>query len=293
MFTTTSWWGDANTALKVVGKQLRSVGDLVGRIWPSCERPPASQKPIFTHQLVYAGETVAQKLNRTKNEMERFGATTTVISALDEIAWLFNLRGGDIPYNPFFKAYAIVHANYEANQPEIFVNLAQINKSEYPAAVHVLDYSMFWLNLNTTATNLSVSKIWVSAKVSQAILDLIPDDKLLLPLSNSPVQKLKARKNPVERQGMRHCQIRDAVARMKHLGWLEQQLNDGKSINETQSSDQLLIYQQRQERFQFPSFQSISATGDRAAIVHYTPRPETAELITQNKVYLLDVSVNI
>ena len=64
-------------------------------------------------------------------------------------------------------------------------------------------------------------------RVSQAILGLIPDDKLLLPLPNSLVQRVKARKNSVERKGMQDCQIRDAVARMKHIGWLEQQLNDG------------------------------------------------------------------
>jgi Xaa-Pro aminopeptidase len=92
---------------------------------------------------------------------------------------------------------------------------------------------------------------------------------------------------------MQDCQIRDAVARMKHLGWLEQQLNNGISVNETQSSDQLLIYQQQQNSFQFPSFAAISASGDRAAVVHYRAEPETARPITKNQVYLLDVSLLI
>jgi Xaa-Pro aminopeptidase len=279
--------------LEAIGRDLVPVDDLVGRIWPINERPPESQNPIMVYDFLYAGETIAQKLNRTTNEIRRLGATTTVISALDEVAWLFNLRGSDIPYNPYFKSYAIVHVNYEVNQPELFFNLPQLNSSRYPAGVQVFDYSMFWSHLNATATNPAVTRILANARVSQAILNLIPQDKLLLPLSNSPVQRVKARKNPIERKGMQDCQIRDAVARMKHLGWLEQQLNNGISINETQSSDQLLVYQAEQNYFQFPSFAAISASGDRAAVVHYKAEPATARPITKNQVYLLDVSLII
>jgi Xaa-Pro aminopeptidase len=277
--------------LQAIGKELRPVNDLVGRIWPSNERPAESQEPIIVHDIEYAGETVAEKLNRTTTEIKRLGATTAVISALDEIAWLFNLRGSDIPYNPYFKSYAIVHANYEVNQPELFLNLAQLDPSKYPPNVRLFSYSMFWSRLNETATNAANSRIWASPKVSQAILSLIPNSKLLLPLTNSPIQRVKAKKNLVERKGMQECQKRDAVARMKHLGWLEQQLNDGKSINETESSDQLLIYQAQQEKFRFPSFKAISGSGDRAAVVHYSAEPATARPITKNEIYLLDVSI--
>jgi Xaa-Pro aminopeptidase len=80
---------------------------------------------------------------------------------------------------------------------------------------------------------------------------------------------------------------------MKHIGWIEQQLNNGISINETESADQLLIYQKQQDKFQLPSFQAISASGDRAAVVHYRPEPATARSITKNQVYLLDVSLYV
>ena len=294
VFSTTSWWSSTNTALKSIGKELVSVQDLVGLIWPSDERPQETQKPIVIHNLTYAGETIAQKLNRTANEIKLQSATTAVISALDETAWLFNLRGADIPYNPYFKSYAIIHVDYEINQPELFLHLSQLNdSSHHPNGVRLFDYSEFWTRLNQTAQNSTVTKIWASAKVSQAILNLIPEAKLLSPLQNSPVQRVKARKNSVKRQGMRDCQIRDAVARMKHLGWLEEQLNNGVSVNETQSSDQLLVFQQQQDTFQFPSFGAISASGDRAAVVHYSAEPATARFITKDKVYLLDVSVQI
>lgn len=215
----------------------------------------------------------------------------TVLSALDEIAWQFNLRGNDIPYNPFFKSYAIIYAEYKTRSPKLFVNLAQLNDSLHPTGVDVLDYSTFWWHLNETVNDPTITKIWVSSQASHAILSQIPDHKLFLPLLNSPVERIKARKNKIERQGMRDCQIRDAVARMKHIGWIEQQLNDGKSINETESVDQLIFYLKQQAKFQYPSFASISASGDRAAIVHYTPKSATARLITKDKIYLLDVYI--
>jgi Xaa-Pro aminopeptidase len=293
VFTSTSWWLSANGALRSIGKQLQPVDDLVGHIWLSNERPKESQQPIVRHEVQYAGEDVAQKLSRTTTELRRVGATTAVISALDEIAWQFNLRGADIPSNPFFKAYAIIHANYTVNQPELFVNLAQLDSTKYPPGVRVFNYSMFWSRLNATATNTTTKKVWVSARAAQAILGSIPDRILLLPLSNSPVQRVKARKNSVERKGMQDCQIRDAVVRMKHLGWIEQQLNNGVFVNETQSVDQLIIYQKQQNKFQFPSFTAISASGDRAAVIHYSPEPATARRITKDHIYLLDVSVTI
>ncbi|CAF4774526.1 unnamed protein product [Rotaria sp. Silwood1] len=287
-FISSAWWLAANNALKTIGKQLQPVSDLVERIWPSNERPKESQKPIFQHDIQYAGENVTQKLDRTTTELQRFGATVTVISALDEIAWQFNLRGADIPYNPFFKSYAIIYTNYTIRRPELFVNLKQINRRIYPVGVNVFDYSKFWSHLHAIVNDPSIEKIWISAYVSQAILNLIPDNKLILPLLNSPIQRIKAQKNAIERKGMRNCQIRDAVARMKHIGWIEQQLNNGKSINETESVDRLIFYQKQQDKFQYPSFDAISASGDRAAVVHYSPEPPTARHITKDQVYLLD-----
>jgi Xaa-Pro aminopeptidase len=290
VFTSSAWWSLANTALKAIEKRLQPVDDLVGRIWPSNDRPKASQKPIIKHNIEYAGENVTQKLLRTTTELKRVGATATIISALDEVAWQFNLRGADIPYNPFFKSYAIIYADTNIRQPKLFVNLTQLNSNIYPVGVNVFDYTMFWSHLNETATDPTIRKIWVSSRVSQAILGLIPDNKLPSNLLNSPVQRIKARKNPVERKGMKDCQIRDAVARMKHIGWIEQQLNKGIPVNETQSADQLFVYQKQQDKFQFPSFDAISASGDRAAVIHYSPVAATARPITKDRVYLLDVN---
>jgi Xaa-Pro aminopeptidase len=289
VFTSSSWWSTTNSQLREQGKHLVAVDDLIDLIWTLNERTPPSHKPIVVHDQQYAGETVTDKLHRTRTLLNNVGVSAVVLSALDEIAWLFNLRGSDIPYNPFFKSYAIVYADGTMNSTELFLDLKQFGSTNYVNDVTLQNYSMFYSRLETIAQSSMIKKIWTSSRVSQAIMSLIPDDKILRPILNSPVERIKARKNTVERQGMRNCQKRDAIARMKHLGWLEQQLDDGIQVNETRSAEQLLFYQQQQDLFQFPSFNTISASGDRAAIVHYSAQASTARPITTKQVYLLDV----
>lgn len=245
----------------------------------------------MNHAIEYAGETIREKLARVAVRLNADRASATVISSLDEIAWLFNLRGSDIPNNPFFKSYAIVYGDVNTRKPDLFLNQSQLDSSSSLISdVNLHDYDVFFSRLKTIMEEASITRVRVSPLVSQAILNNIPESKVIKPLANSPVQSVKARKNNAERVGMKNCQIRDAVARMKHLGWLEERLAQGDRINETQSSDQLLIYQKEQDKFQFPSFNAISASGDRAAVVHYRPDPLTARQITKDKIYLLDVS---
>ena len=104
----------------------------------------------------------------------------------------------------------------------------------------------------------------------------------------SPVQLTKAIKNPTEEQGMRDCGIRDGVARVRHLVWLEDQLNKNIFINETKSAEELENFQKQEALFQSLSFDSISAFGPNAAIIHYSPHAESATQITRNGLYLLD-----
>ncbi|CAF4479709.1 unnamed protein product [Rotaria socialis] len=141
-----------------------------------------------------------------------------------------------------------------------------------------------WLVTEASETNWSVG----ITPVFTTGLCSIPDHKLLLPLLNSPIERVKAQKNSVERKGMKICQIRDAIARIKHIGWIEQQLNNGKSINESESIDRLIFYLKQQDKFQYLSFETISASGDRAAVIHYSPTLATARSITKDKIYLLD-----
>lgn len=104
----------------------------------------------------------------------------------------------------------------------------------------------------------------------------------------SPVELTKAIKNPTEQQGTRDCGIRDSVARIRHLTWLQDQLNRNVFINETRSAEELERFQSEEEHYRSLSFDTISAFGPNAAIIHYSPHAKTAAQITKNGLYLLD-----
>ncbi|CAF4229758.1 unnamed protein product, partial [Rotaria sp. Silwood2] len=107
-------------------------------------------------------------------------------------------------------------------------------------------------------------------------------------VASSPVQRTKAVKNPTEQKGMRDCGVRDSVARVRHLMWLENEIKNNRQVNETQAAERLEYYQSLETYFKEISFLTISAVGAHAATIHFQPNAETAAQITKDKVYLLD-----
>jgi Xaa-Pro aminopeptidase len=102
------------------------------------------------------------------------------------------------------------------------------------------------------------------------------------------VERTKAVKNPTEEKGTRSSHIRDSIARVRHLTWLENEIKNNRQVNETQAAERLEYYQSLEANYKGLSFSSISAVGDHAATIHFETNAETAALITRDKVYLLD-----
>ncbi|CAF3742514.1 unnamed protein product [Rotaria sp. Silwood1] len=208
-------------------------------------------------------------------------------ASLVEVVELIDLiwQPPERPSPTFNAAYAIVYANQTTqlwmNQGQLTsAALTQLNK------VNIRSYNSFLSDLNILANQNDISQIWISSSASQAIFSRIPVEKRLI--SSSPVEFTKAIKNPIEEKGMRDCGIRDGVARVRHLAWLETQINNNIFINETRAAEQLEHFQNEEDLFQTLSFDSISAFGSNAAIIHYSPKPQTAATITKNGLYLLD-----
>ncbi|CAF0999810.1 unnamed protein product [Rotaria sp. Silwood1] len=284
-FVSSDWWSSVNSVLNVNNASLVEVVELIDLIWQPPERPSPTFNAVNIHELKYTGISWEDKVKIIAEHVQTKKANAYVVTALDEIAWLFSLRGSDIPYNPFFKAYAIVYANQTTqlwmNQGQLTsAALTQLNK------VNIRSYNSFLSDLNILANQNDISQIWISSSASQAIFSRIPVEKRLI--SSSPVEFTKAIKNPIEEKGMRDCGIRDGVARVRHLAWLENQINNNIFINETRAAEQLEHFQNEEDLFQTLSFDSISAFGSNAAIIHYSPKPQTAATITKNGLYLLD-----
>ena len=103
LFTTSSWWSSINNALSVKNAALVEVTELVDLIWPSNERPSSRANPVFAHHINYSGITWKKKVEIIAGLIRARRVNAFIVTALDEVAWLFSLRGSDIPYNPFFK----------------------------------------------------------------------------------------------------------------------------------------------------------------------------------------------
>jgi Xaa-Pro aminopeptidase len=195
---------------------------------------------------------------------------------------------------------------YSNQTVQLWINRTQLTNeaSEQLVTVSISSYDSFLPDLGILANKNDISTIWISASASQAVFSRIPSQKRLISSRfnifirkkkktffiylGSPVEFTKAIKNPTEEKGMRDCGIRDGVARVRHLAWLENELNNDRNVNETRAAEQLENFQNQEALFQMLSFDSISAFGPNAAIIHYSPKAASAERITRNGLYLLD-----
>jgi Xaa-Pro aminopeptidase len=284
-FVSSGWWSSVSNALNQKNATLVEVEELVDLIWLPPERPLPVANPVFDHRLIYSGIIWQEKVDVIAGLIQARRVNAYVVTTLDEIAWLFSLRGSDIPYNPFFKAYAIVYAN---KTTQLWMNQSQLTETALQQLVDVdiRPYTSFYNDLATLANQSDISTLWFAPSASQAIFGRVPEQKRWV--SSSPIQATKTIKNPTEEKGMREGSLRDSVARVRHLAWLTAQINNDIFINETRAAEQLEYFQSREDLFQSLSFPSISAFGPNAAIIHYSPKAQTAAQITNKSLYLLD-----
>ncbi|KAF7323583.1 RNA helicase [Mycena kentingensis (nom. inval.)] len=261
---------DAETITKALAPKSSSLVSLginpVDSVWSS-ERPARPKSRIVPLATAYSGESHASKLARLREELAKREpkADAMVVSMLDEVAWLFNLRGADIAYNPVFFAYAVV----TMDKATLFVDPAQLDADARAALgeeVLVRDYASFFGALK----ELSGLKVLLGDNCSLAVAEALgsADNYVLAP---SPIAVMKAIKNDTELEGFRQSHIRDGAALARYFAWLEEQLLKGVVLNESQAADQLEAYRKELDRFVGLSFPTISSTGPNGAIIHYCP----------------------
>ncbi|KAG1741526.1 peptidase M24, structural domain-containing protein [Suillus paluster] len=253
------------------------------------DRPTRPQNSVFPLDVKYAaGETSQSKLKRLREEITKKNAVASVVTLLDEVAWLFNLRGTDIDFNPVFFAYAVV----TPTEALLFINGAQLQdsvKTFLGSDVEIRSYESFLPSLKQLTTSLGASKekpMLLGDKTSLAVVEAIGQDNAsLVP---SPVAAMKAIKNETEIEGFRQCHIRDGAALTRYFAWLEEQLNSGVELNESQAADKLEEFRSELQLFRGLSFTTISSTGPNAAIIHYSPERDNCAIIKKDQVYLCD-----
>ncbi|KAI6021685.1 Creatinase/aminopeptidase [Pisolithus microcarpus] len=260
-------------------------------VWGT-ERPQRPKNRVFALATEYAGNPsqwpvlllliiivrrAVQHLNSSVfgEKWPRRMQLRQAVTLLDEVAWLFNLRGSDIDFNPVFFAYAIV----TRDSAVLFVDEGQLDDSvkiHLGQEVCIRPYEDFLSYLRSLATDALVKKdepVLLGDKTNLAVVEALGEENVII--MPSPVAALKAIKNSIEIEGFRRCHIRDG-------------LNSGEKVDEYQGAKQLAKFRSVLDNFMGLSFTAISSVGPNAAIIHYSPDPSDCTMITKDQIYLCD-----
>ena len=280
--------------------------NLLDKVWGS-DRPPRPTEQVNALPEKYSGKKFQEKIEELRKELDKKKAAGMIISMLDEVAWLFNLRGNDIPYNPVFFSYAAI----TPTTATIYLDsdkLTQDAKDHLGSDVVIRPYEALFADLKSlsnsvdtepqtngashtngeTSKTVKISKFVISTKASWALsLDLGGEEKV--DEIRSPVGDAKAIKNKTELEGMRQCHIRDGAALSEYFAWLEEALIEkGTSLDEVEAADKLEEIRSKGDHFVGLSFDTISSTGPNAAVIHYKPEPGNCSVIDPKAIYLCD-----
>ncbi len=257
--------------------------DLIDDIWE--DRPSLSEKPAFALDIKYTGETTASKLKRVREAMEAAGAKAHIITSLDDIAWLLNIRGDDIEFFPLILSYVIVtmdEAHLFINENKLSVEIKADLMKNGVTAFHPYNDVYEEVKKFTAKDALLVDPV----RMNYALYNNIPKDVKKVEKEN-PCVLFKAMKNPTEIENIKKAQIKDGVAHVKFIYWLKQNVGKEK-ITEISAANKLEELRTEQGGFIRQSFEPICAFGEHGAIVHYTSSPETDVELKEGSLFLTD-----
>jgi Xaa-Pro aminopeptidase len=258
------------------------LSNLIDNLWEN--RPAIPAKKIFILEEKYAGKSTIEKLSDIRLEMSKDNADVLLITALDEIAWTFNIRGYDIEYNPLVIAYAMV----EQKKCTLFIKKEKLTAETQSylekQGVLIKEYD----DITTVVSSLSKEKkvLIDSAKTNYQLFDAISPACTIIN-KTSPVSILKSIKNETEIKGIKNACIKDGVALTRFFMWLEK--NIGKeTISEISIAEKLRAYRKEQALFFGESFSTIAGYKEHGAIVHYSATAETNTNIQTESFLLID-----
>ena len=271
--------------LAEAGIGLKSV-DLIRPLWTN-DRPAIPTHRFFEFDTRYAGESVHSKLERMRSKMREKKVDAMVVSALDEIAWVLNIRGNDVEYNPVVISYLVL----EQEKCTLFVGNEKVTR-EVSAYLRANDIDIRGYNeVFGYLSGLECTILYDGAKVNEALYEAISAAAKTVN-AQSPIQIAKSHKNDIELAGVRRAMEQDAVALVRFFRWLEsndtrEKMADGK-LTEWDLMEQLHTFRTMGKRFIEESFGTIAGYQGNGAIVHYAANEETAATVYPQGMLLLD-----
>ena len=262
------------------GFNIKMDKDFLNEIWS--DRPALSTEKIFIHDTKYCGKCTSEKLQEVRDEMEKLEGENYVIASLDDIAWLFNIRGNDIAYNPVALSYALI----SKKEAILYIEAEKVNDEDKKLlegqGVEIKPYNDIYKDI----ANIKNSIIIDTAKVNGKLYSLISEDVKVIEHLNITTS-LKAIKNEVEIKNMEVSQIRDGVAMVKFIKWLKENIGKIK-MTEISASDKLEYIRSKGENFKGLSFNTIAGYKDHAAMMHYSATEESQYELKDEGMLLID-----
>lgn len=262
------------------GITVRTNFDPLAVIWTN--QPPIPTTPIEVHSLEYAGESTTSKLSRIRMALRSLHADGMLVSALDDIAWTLNLRGSDVHCNPVFVSYLLIDTktttlfiNDEKLTPDVkaYITAQGVQTAPYNHIKDALrNYGEYNILLDPNVISYTLFKQVRTQEIVRA---------------SSPIPAMKAIKNEIEVEGFRRAMIRDGVALVKFLRWLQTAVSKGQET-EISVAEKLTALRAEQSLFRGISFDTIAGYEAHGAIVHYEATPETDVPLRPHGFLLLD-----
>lgn len=276
---------DLRSKLKKAGLKLNVDFDPIDKIWS--DRPSLPSDKIFIHEVKYAGESAADKITRILNTTHSMGANSFFTSALDEIAWVLNIRSNDVPCNPVATSFLYLAPKGST----LFVDEAKLTPEviDYlkSADVSVAPYNSVLDFLSKLPDSDVV--LLSGSRASGAIAHTLDGHFII---GESPIAIPKAIKNEVQIHGIHTSHIRDGVAMVRSIMEIEETVKAGKKLTEIGVADILLKHRSAGDLYFDLSFESICGFGPHGAIVHYTATPESDAKISSGNLLLIDSGAN-
>jgi len=277
------WVKKATQALAARGAELVAVEqNPIDKIWS--DRPEASKAHLIVQPDQYAGRSSAEKRHEIADWLEKQGADAAVLSALDSIAWAFNVRGADVSRTPVALAFALVRSDGTA---DLYVNPEKVSadvQQHLGNGVRLHDRAAF----ETALGELEGQTVAVDPeRAVAAIFDALDRAGAKVIAVRDPTILAKAIKNPVEIAGQKAAQERDGAAISRFLRWVEEEAPGGE-VDELTASDHLEALRKENPELRDLSFDTISGSGPNGAIVHYKSSEKTNRKLQKGELYLVD-----
>ncbi len=272
-------------AASKAGGELKPVAkNLIDAVW--IDQPARPAENVIVYSDKFAGRSSADKRALLAKVIAADGLDAFLVSALDSIAWLFNIRGGDVAYSPLVYAYALVLKDGKA---VLFIDEAKVTaevRAHLGADVRLAPYDGLeegFVDLDAKVAQIGIDQ----ATASRWVFGVIETAGHTAKPSADPVTALKAPKHPAELDCVREAHVRDGAALTRFLAWLDEEGPKG-TLDEVSASEKLDAFRAESNLYLGPSFPTIAGAGANGAVVHYRAEAKTAAKIKPDMLFLID-----